>query len=178
MATWNWVNIGPGNGLLPDSTKPLSEPMLTCHQQSPVAFILEHYDKIKRHQSVKKVWELHFQHHQFVVNRVTSHEHKSVLFLWPLDCLLKTLFMLTTKKHQSFASLSLLRGMHWWPVDSHHKGPVRLKAFPSHNHHAVLVYVLHSRFTSRVKSASLRMIWIAVFLKPSGSDNGLWQGII
>ena len=26
------VNIGSGNGLLPDSTKPLPEPMLTYHQ--------------------------------------------------------------------------------------------------------------------------------------------------
>ena len=29
MATEVWVNIGSGNGLLPDSTKPLPEPMLT-----------------------------------------------------------------------------------------------------------------------------------------------------
>ena len=26
-----WVNIGSGNGLVPDSTKPLPEPMLTYH---------------------------------------------------------------------------------------------------------------------------------------------------
>ena len=25
----HWVNIGSGNGLVPDSTKPLPEPMLT-----------------------------------------------------------------------------------------------------------------------------------------------------
>ena len=29
MATEIWVNIGSGNGLLPDGTKPLPEPMLT-----------------------------------------------------------------------------------------------------------------------------------------------------
>ena len=28
-----WVNIGPGNGLLPDGTKPLPETMLTSHHQ-------------------------------------------------------------------------------------------------------------------------------------------------
>ena len=28
----NWDNIGSGNGLLPDGTKPLPEPMLTYHQ--------------------------------------------------------------------------------------------------------------------------------------------------
>ena len=35
MATQIWVNIGSGNGLLPDGTKPLPEPMLT-HQWVPV----------------------------------------------------------------------------------------------------------------------------------------------
>ena len=29
MAKENWVNIGSGNGLLPDGTKPSPEPMLT-----------------------------------------------------------------------------------------------------------------------------------------------------
>ena len=33
------VNTGSGNGLLPDGTKPLPEPMLTSHQQDPLAFI-------------------------------------------------------------------------------------------------------------------------------------------
>ena len=33
-----WVNIVSGNGLAPDDTKPLSEPMSTYHLR-PVAFI-------------------------------------------------------------------------------------------------------------------------------------------
>ena len=37
MATENWVNIVSGNGLLPDGTKPLPEPML--HQYGAVTFI-------------------------------------------------------------------------------------------------------------------------------------------
>ena len=36
MATQILVNIGPGNGLLPDGTKPLPEPMLTYHKYRPV----------------------------------------------------------------------------------------------------------------------------------------------
>ena len=32
MATEIWVNIGSGNGLLPDGTKSLPEPMLIYHQ--------------------------------------------------------------------------------------------------------------------------------------------------
>ena len=32
MATYFYVNIGSGNGLLPDGTKPLPEPVLTYHE--------------------------------------------------------------------------------------------------------------------------------------------------
>ena len=34
------------------------------------------------------------------------------------------------RKHQSSTSLALVRGIHWWPVDSPHKGPVTWKMFP------------------------------------------------
>ena len=37
MATEIWVNIGTGNGMLPDDTKPLPEPMLTSNQCGSVA---------------------------------------------------------------------------------------------------------------------------------------------
>ena len=36
MATEIWVNIGSGNGLWPDSTKPLPEQMLTYYQSDPM----------------------------------------------------------------------------------------------------------------------------------------------
>ena len=36
MATELWVNIDSGNGLLPDGTKSLPEPMLTDHQSSDI----------------------------------------------------------------------------------------------------------------------------------------------
>ena len=45
MTTEILVNIGSGNGLLPDSTKPLPEPMLTYHQYGPVIFIWEQFHK-------------------------------------------------------------------------------------------------------------------------------------
>ena len=35
------------------------------------------------------------------------------------------------RKHQSSASLAYVRGMHWWPVGSPHKGPVTRKICPS-----------------------------------------------
>ena len=31
MVAWIWVNIGSGNGLVPDGTKPLPEKVLTSH---------------------------------------------------------------------------------------------------------------------------------------------------
>ena len=34
------------------------------------------------------------------------------------------------RKHQSSASLAFMRGIHWWPVDSLHKGPVMQEMFP------------------------------------------------
>ena len=34
------------------------------------------------------------------------------------------------RKHQSSASLASVRGIHRWPVNSPHKGPVTLKIFP------------------------------------------------
>ena len=50
-----WVNIGSGNGLLPDGTKPLPEPMLTYHQYGPVSFFLSE-DLIKRSSEGTNQW--------------------------------------------------------------------------------------------------------------------------
>ena len=34
------------------------------------------------------------------------------------------------RKIQSSTSLAFVRGIHWWPVNSPHKGPVTRKMFP------------------------------------------------
>ena len=61
IATYIWVNIGSGNGLLPDGTKPLPKPVLTYHQWGSVAFTWKQfYRKCSRNQSIKWVWKLHF----------------------------------------------------------------------------------------------------------------------
>ena len=58
MATEIWINIGLGNGLLPDGTKPLPEQMLTDHQRSSVTFISGHFHKrCLNHQSLNSVWK-------------------------------------------------------------------------------------------------------------------------
>ena len=38
VTSWNLVNIGLGDGLLPDGTKPLPEPILINRQWESVAF--------------------------------------------------------------------------------------------------------------------------------------------
>ena len=48
----------------------------------------------------------------------------------PHDCLLNHLFTQRSRKHQSSASLVFVRGIHRWPVNSPHKGPVTRKMFP------------------------------------------------
>ena len=62
MATEIWGNIGSGNGLLPDGTKPLSEPMLTFHHLIPVTYMeRQFHQRYLNHQSLKSVWKLHTQ---------------------------------------------------------------------------------------------------------------------
>ena len=51
----------------------------------------------------------------------------------PHECLLNCLFRRRFKKNQSSASLAFVRGIHRWPVNSLHKGPVTRKLFPFHD---------------------------------------------
>ena len=57
MVAYIWVNTGSGNGLLPDCSMPLPEPMLTYHQWSPVTFIWGQFHKRHhlRNQSIELV---------------------------------------------------------------------------------------------------------------------------
>ena len=48
----------------------------------------------------------------------------------PHDCLLNCLFRPDQRKHQSSTSLAFVWGIHRWPVNSPHKGPVAQKMFP------------------------------------------------
>ena len=68
MATYMWVNTGSGNGLLPDGTKPLHEPMLTNHWQGLGLVALlgaQFHKKYSRYQflcSVKKIQIYNYSH--------------------------------------------------------------------------------------------------------------------
>ena len=47
-----------------------------------------------------------------------------------LDCLPNRFSRVDQRNHQSSASLAFVRGIHQWPVNSPHKGPVTRKMFP------------------------------------------------
>ena len=52
-----WVNIGSGNDLLPEGTKPLPEPILTYHKYGPVAINQElFYNKHLIHKLLTWAW--------------------------------------------------------------------------------------------------------------------------
>ena len=61
MVTIILVNIGSGNGLLPDGTKPLPEPVLTFHLWGSVVFTLEQFrSQCPSYYSVYRVWNLKY----------------------------------------------------------------------------------------------------------------------
>ena len=51
----------------------------------------------------------------------------------PHDCLFNRLFRHRSKKTSKPASLAFVRGIHRWPVNSPHKGPVTRKLVPFHD---------------------------------------------
>ena len=55
-----------------------------------------------------------------------------------LDCLLNHLFRCRSKKISKLSVTGLCEGMHQWPVDSPHKGPVMRKIFPFDDSHHVI----------------------------------------
>ena len=56
--------------------------------------------------------------------------HDSVSNHQSRDCLLNRLFRRRSKKTSKFCVTGFVRGIHRWPVNSRHKGPVTRKTFP------------------------------------------------
>ena len=50
------------------------------------------------------------------------------------------------RKHQSSVSLAFVRGIHWWPVNSPHKGPVTRKMFPFDDVIMIIINIIHDSF--------------------------------
>ena len=56
-------------------------------------------------------------------------EHDGASNRQPHDSLLNSLFRRRSKKTSKFRVTGLCAGIHWWPVNSPHKGPVTRKCF-------------------------------------------------
>ena len=66
------------------------------------------------------------------------------------------------RKHQSSASLAVVWGIHQWPVNSPHKGPVTQKMFPFDD---VIMYTVSSRLPPALFFAwnhSIVMLWLVL----------------
>ena len=61
--------------------------------------------------------------------QMTSHEHQVVSNQLPFGCLFNNLSRPTAKKHQSPHYWPFVWAIHWWPVNSPHKGPATGKSF-------------------------------------------------
>ena len=82
-------------------------------------------------------------------------------------------------KHQSSASLAFVRGIHRWPVNSPHKGPVTQKMFPFDD--VIMIKLVFFKFISRIDifniSCEIELKWMSEYLTDEliniGSGNGL-----
>ena len=66
----------------------------------------------------------------YVTSQWRHDEHDGVLNHLPHDCLLKRLFRHRSKKTSKLRVTGLCEGIHRWPVNSPHKGPVTRTFFP------------------------------------------------
>ena len=72
-----------------------------------------------------KACESELMHYSDVIMGVMTSQITSVTIVYSTVC-----WGADQRKHQSFASLAFVRGIHRWPVNSPHKGPVMRKMFP------------------------------------------------
>ena len=76
------------------------------------------------------------------------------------------------RKHQSSASLAFLRGIHRWPVNSPHKGPVTWKMFPFDG---VIMYARYQASVSWFNKVYTGItgpeyVWMKLLRSPSMGD--------
>ena len=95
--------------------------MSTCNKQieSLSNWILRKNSLTSSFSSVKKI------HHSDIIMGRTASQFTSVSIVYSIVC-----SEADQRKHQSSVSLAFVRGIHWWPVNSPHKGPVMQKIFP------------------------------------------------
>ena len=68
---------------------------------------------------------INHKHYTDVIMGAMASQITSVSCVYSTICL-----VLDQRKHERSASLAFVRGIHRWPVKSHHKGPATRKRFP------------------------------------------------
>ena len=97
------------------STKPLSDELM-------MSYLLMNYASLGLNESHTSL--------ECTPSQWRHNEHDGVSNHQLHDCLLKRLFRRRSKKTSKFSATVFLKGIHWWPVNSPHKGPVMQKMFP------------------------------------------------
>ena len=156
--------------------KPLPKPMFTFCQMVSRTFLMTFPSKFESFHAIKSIWKCRLQNvGHFVLssmeglylNRISI--RLTMIFgkvsglpvldwLWRLPDHYCGVVVYSTvysgpdqRKRQSTASLAFVRGIHRWPVNYPHKGPVTRRMFPfddvimyrdSHYHHKTVVIVL------------------------------------
>ena len=141
MASGTLVNIVSGNGLMPDGTKPLPKPLLTYHQQGPVAFISEQFhkkcsqtlsttDEWINQASVWKHYILQWLHMSVMVSYITAtllfvhqfiqaknKENSKVLHYWPFAMEIFPLIIIrfSSQRATNAESVSMSKHHHEFP---------------------------------------------------------------
>ena len=86
-----------------------------------------------------------------------SHEHHGISNHCQLDCLFNSLLMCTTNKTWKHSyHWPFVRGIHWWPVDSPHKGPVMCRALSWRHHGSSALFSVCGSQTINTHYASIR----------------------
>ena len=78
--------------------------------------------------NVIKQWVSILCHYTDVIMSAMVSQITCVSIIWSIIC-----SGADERKHPSSASLAFVREIHWWPMDSPHKGPVTRKMYPFGN---------------------------------------------
>ena len=119
----------------------------SCHnvpeegQYRPISSAQAQWSRNTRYPSI--LWNQTYQHYGDVIMRTVASQITS------FSVVCSTVFTGTHQtKHLSSASLAFVRGIHRWPVNSPHKGPVTRKMFPFDD--VIIIYVNSNRSSRKI----------------------------
>ena len=139
MATQSLVKIGSDNGLVPDGTNPLPEPMLTWNYWHPPRAILQRNMPDKLTKVIIQNY-LFLRFFMYLPGDNESNPH-GIIFKIHLGRITKPL-----EDHlQSYHYISVQIGMSWWPMNSSSGFPIRfvkLRNTKCSNNFVVVLYTL------------------------------------